>query len=149
MPVSLVSTPAAAGQTEWMRFEPHDLPERATELLTARRLATLTSRRRDGTPHVVPVGFTWDGETSTARVITSDGSQKVRNIERDGYVALGQIDGAEWLTLEGVARISRDPTEIDDAVARYARRYRTPRVNPRRVAIVIDVRRVMGHLRAQ
>lgn len=130
-----------------MRFDPRQLPDRAIELLTARRLATLTSRRADGTPHVVPVGFSWDPATATARIITSDGSQKVRNIERHEYVALTQIDGAEWLTLEGPARISRDPQVIADAVARYAQRYRVPRENPKRVTIEIGVRRAMGYLR--
>jgi hypothetical protein len=32
-------------------------------------------------------------------------------------------------------------------VARYAQRYRPPRVNPKRVALVMDVERVLGSLR--
>jgi hypothetical protein len=55
------------------------------------------------------------------------------------------VDGRRWSTIEGTARISRDAAEIADAVQRYAARYRQPRVNPERVAIVIAVRRLLGH----
>ena len=50
--------------------------------LTERHLATLTTLRADGSPHVVPVGFTYDPETRTARVITSGDSVKARNADR-------------------------------------------------------------------
>lgn len=43
-------------------------------------LCTLTTPRPDGTPHVVPVGVTYDPEAGLARVITNKGSQKVANI---------------------------------------------------------------------
>ena len=36
------------------------LPADVLDFLTERHLATLTTLRRDGTPHVVPVGFTYD-----------------------------------------------------------------------------------------
>jgi PPOX class probable F420-dependent enzyme len=113
-------------------------------------LATLTTLRRDGTPHVVPVGVTYDPETRTARVITNDGSAKVRNIEAAGpdgaRVAIGHIDGGHWVTLEGVARVSRDPEEIAESVRRYALRYRQPSENPARVTVLVDVDRIMGRL---
>ena len=40
----------------------------ALEFVTERRLATLTTLRPDGTPHVVPVAFTWDEDEGVARV---------------------------------------------------------------------------------
>ncbi len=111
-----------------------------------RHLCTLTTLRLDGSPHVVPVGATFDAGAMTARVITRDGSVKVRNIEAGGErVAICQVDGRRWSTLEGGARVSRDPDEIADAVNRYAQRYRQPRVNPERVCVVIDVTQVLGH----
>jgi F420H(2)-dependent biliverdin reductase len=64
----------------------HDLDAPGPEVLaflTERHLATLTTLRADGTPHVVPVGVTYDAATRTARVITSGGSAKARHI-RDG-----------------------------------------------------------------
>ena len=45
--------------------------------MSERHLATFTTLRRDGSPHAVPVGFTWDAEALTARVIASRGSAKV------------------------------------------------------------------------
>ena len=68
-----------------MASTPADLRDGAREFLRERHLASLATLRADGTPHVVAVGLTWDPETGKARVITSDGSQKVRNAERGGY----------------------------------------------------------------
>ena len=132
-----------------MALDPHD-PE-LTAFWTERHLCTLTTMRADGSPHVVPVGVTLDASAMLARVISSGSAQKVRNIERAGSaeqrrVAVCQIDGRRWSTLEGVARISRDPDEVAEAVERYARRYRQPRVNPERVVLLIDVTRVLGTL---
>lgn len=125
-------------------FHPGDLTEDALMFLTDRHLASLATLRRDGTPHVVAVGFTWDPERLLARVITSGGSQKALNAERGGYAAVTQVDGPRWLTLEGPARVSADPDDVAEAVARYTRRYRPPRENPTRVVIEISVQRALG-----
>ncbi len=116
------------------------------EFFTERHLATLTTLRPDGTPHVVPVGVTYDPATRTARVITSGSSQKARHV-RGGQarVAVCQVDGRRWLTLEGTAEVRDDAAAVADAVARYARRYRQPRENPSRVVIEISVDRVLGN----
>ena len=53
---------------------PADLAPTTLEFLTERHLATLTTLRADGSPHVVPVGVTFDPATATARVITSTGA---------------------------------------------------------------------------
>ena len=119
-----------------------------------RHLCTLTTLRTDGSPHVVPVGVTFDAESMLARVITGGASQKVRNLEQAtargdaeaARAAACQIDGRRWCTLEGTARVSRDLEEVAEAVARYAQRYRHPRVNPERVVLLIDVTRVLGSL---
>ncbi|MYR05605.1 TIGR03618 family F420-dependent PPOX class oxidoreductase [Gordonia sp. SID5947] len=127
-----------------MTRTPADLGPAADEFLRERHLATLATLRADGTPHVVAVGFTWDGENGLARVITSDGNQKVRNVERGGHASVTNVDGPRWLTLEGPAVIRRDPANVREAEKRYAMRYREPKPNPRRVVIEIAVRRVMG-----
>ncbi|RPA66279.1 PPOX class F420-dependent oxidoreductase [Gordonia oryzae] len=121
-----------------------DLGSDALSFLAERHLATIATVRADGTPHVAAVGFTYDEATGLARVITSDGNQKVRNVERGGYAALTHVDGPRWLTLEGPARIRREPEQITDAEQRYALRYREPRPNPRRVVIEVGVERVLG-----
>ncbi|MCZ2859594.1 pyridoxamine 5'-phosphate oxidase family protein [Blastococcus sp. VKM Ac-2987] len=128
---------------------PHDLDDLGPDLLgflTERHLATLTTLRRDGTPHVVPVGVTYDAATRTARVITSGGSAKARHV-RDGQarVAVCQVDGRRWVTLEGTAVVRDDAASVADAVARYAARYRQPRENPARVVVEISVDRVLGN----
>ncbi|MFI6430897.1 PPOX class F420-dependent oxidoreductase [Rhodococcus oryzae] len=125
-------------------FNPADLSAEALAFLTDRHLATLSTLRLDGTPHVVAVGFTWDPEKCLARVITNGGSQKAINAERRGYAAVTQIEGPRWLTLEGPATVRSDPDAVADAVARYAARYRQPRENPTRVVVEIAVQRVMG-----
>jgi hypothetical protein len=49
------------------RPDPVTLPAPAVEFVTVRHLATLTTLRPDGSPHVVPVGFTWDADAGVAR----------------------------------------------------------------------------------
>ena len=129
-----------------MSRNPADLAPATLEFLTERHLATLTTLRADGSPHVVPVGVTFDAATTTARVITSGTSAKARHV-RDGQarVAVCQVDGARWLTLEGTAVVKDDAASVADAVERYAQRYRQPRANPARVVIEISVDRVLGN----
>ena len=56
-----------------------------------------------------------------------------------------QVDGRRWSTLEGRAVVSDDPARVEEAVRRYAKRYREPRENPRRVVIEITVTKVLGN----
>lgn len=124
--------------------DPASLTADATEFLTERHLATLTTVRKDGTPHVVAVGFTWDADGSYARIITSRKSQKAINAARGGYAAVSQVDGARWLTLEGPSDVLDDKSDVTDAEHRYAQRYRVPRENPERVVVRISVQRILG-----
>ena len=123
---------------------PAELTTDALAFLAERHLGTLSTTRRDGTLHVCAVGFTWDPDAAVVRVITNDGSQKVRNVERTGRAAVAQVDGGRWLSLEGPARVARDPEAVAEAVTRYTARYQEPRPNDRRVAIEITVERVLG-----
>ena len=129
-----------------MALDPSDPGPELLAFLGERHLATLTTLRPDGSPHVVPVGVTYDAATRTARVITSGTSAKVRHV-RDGQqrVAVCQVEGRRWITLEGTAVVRDDAASVADAVERYARRYRQPRVNPARVAIEISVDRILGN----
>jgi PPOX class probable F420-dependent enzyme len=114
------------------------------DFVSERHLATLTTLGPAGSLHVTPVGFTWDGDAGLARVICSGTSRKARNVGAGGPVALCQFEGRRWLTLHGTALVSTDPTDVAEAVARYAQRYRQPRENPARVALLISVTRVVG-----
>src|SRR4051794_38688720 len=115
----------------------------ALAFLTERHLAMLTTLRTDNLPHVVAVGFTFDPKTHIARVITTGGSQKALNADRAGVAVLSQVDGARWLSLEGRSTVSGETGAVRDAELRYAQRYRTPRPNPRRVVIEVQVERVL------
>ena len=125
---------------------PSQLGPETLAFLTERHLATLTTLRPDGTPHVVPIGVTYDAATGTARVITSGASAKVRHVrEGQSRVAVCQVDGRRWLTLEGTAVVRDDAAAVADAVHRYAQRYRQPRENPERVVLEISVDRILGN----
>ena len=123
---------------------PDDLTDDALDFLTERHLATLATTRADGSPHVVAVGFTYDPDKKLVRVITREGSHKVRNADRGQRAAVTHVDGPRWLTLEGPISVSRDPGRIREAERRYGLRYREPQPNPRRVVIEIAVDRVLG-----
>ncbi|MCW2491289.1 MAG: class putative F420-dependent enzyme [Frankiales bacterium] len=124
-----------------------DLSTEFRTFWTERHLATLTTRRPDGSPHVVPVGVTFDAKTRLARVICSGSSRKARNVADAGgptRVAVCQVDGRRWSTLEGMAVICTDRDSVAEAERRYAERYRQPRENPARVVIEFVVDRVLG-----
>jgi PPOX class probable F420-dependent enzyme len=114
------------------------------DFLAERHLATLTTLRADGSPHVVAVGFSYDAEAGVARVITFARSMKAHNVARGGRAAVSQVDGGRWLTLEGPARLVTDAEGVANAVAGYAARYRQPGERADRVAIEIHVDRVLG-----
>ncbi|MDO0926595.1 TIGR03618 family F420-dependent PPOX class oxidoreductase [Streptomyces sp. TG1A-8] len=114
-----------------------------------RHLCTLTTLRPDGSPHVVPVGGTFDPGARLARVITNRTSAKVSHVLAAGpegaRVAVCQVAGPRWATLEGRARVRTEPERVREAERRYAERYgRTPGPNPARVVIEIEVERALG-----
>jgi PPOX class probable F420-dependent enzyme len=115
-----------------------------------RHLCTLTTLRADGRPHVVPVGATLDPEAGLARIIAGRTSLKVRHVAAFGDagapVAVCQVDGRRWATIEGTATISGDPGDVAEACRRYAERYREPRPNPERIVMLIRVDRIVGNL---
>lgn len=140
-----------AGTIAAMSTTPADLHARGEEFAqfwAEYHLCTLTTLRRDGSPHVVPVGVTLDLDTAIARVITSGTSAKARHVraagEEGARVAVSQVDRARWSTLEGRAVVLDDPAAVADAERRYAQRYRTPRENPARVVLEIALTRVLG-----
>lgn len=125
-------------------IDPDDPGDAVLGFLTERHLATLTTLRADGSPHVVAVGFTYVPEERIARVITFGGSVKARNAARRGRAAVCQVDGGRWLALEGVARVTSDPADVARAVELYAARYRQPGERDDRVAVEIRVDRILG-----
>ncbi len=118
---------------------------------TERHLCTVTTLRADGSPHVVPMGVALDLEAQVAWAITSATSQKVRNLQSasgpGAAIAVCQVDGARWSTLEGRAVVRSDAAAVEEAVRRYTARYRVPRPNASRVALRIEVTGLLGNVR--
>ncbi|MFD6274355.1 pyridoxamine 5'-phosphate oxidase family protein [Streptomyces sp. NPDC060209] len=131
-----------------MSRAPVELPPITRAFLDRPDTATFTTRRPDGTPHVTPVRFTFDGSTGLARVTTRAGSRKARNVAAGGpaaRVALCQVDGFRWVTLEGRAVVTDDPARLAEAVRRYTVRYRAaPPSPPDLVVIEIAVDRALS-----
>lgn len=128
-----------------------DLSPALVDFWAERHLCTVTTLRPDGTPHVVPMGVVLDPEAGTAWAITSRHSQKVRNVAAasDGTarVAVCQVDGRRWSTLEGSVRVLDGADEVAEAERRYAERYKVPRENADRVALHITLTRTLGNVR--
>lgn len=129
-----------------MPLDLHHLSDDVLAFLAERHLATLTTLRPDGSPHVVPVGFSYDPDTKVARIITWSASRKARNLTAspESRAVVSQVDGGRWLSLEGPATVTGDPSRVAAAVAGYAARYREPGDRADRVAIEIAVDRVLG-----
>jgi PPOX class probable F420-dependent enzyme len=125
-------------------LDPRDLPGELLAFVRERHLATLTTLRADGSPHVVPVGFTFDVDRAVVRVITWATSVKTGHARRGGRAAVSQVDGGRWVTFEGLVSVTDEPSVVADAVAAYAGRYRQPKERADRVVIEIRVDRVLG-----
>ena len=131
-----------------MALDPDQLDDDVLAFLRERHLATLTTLRRDGSPHVVAVGFSYDAAARVARVITWAASQKAVNagrMEAAGQrAAVCQVDGGRWLSLEGRVRLVTDARGIQPGIDGYAARYQPPKDRDDRAVIEIAVDRILG-----
>jgi PPOX class probable F420-dependent enzyme len=127
-----------------MAMDMDRLGDDVVAFLEERHLATLSTVRPDGTPHVAPVCFTYEPASRLARVITFAGARRVGLIGGGARVALCQVDGARWLTVEGEAAVTEDPERVAEAERRFAERYQPPRDREDRVAVEVRVDRIMG-----
>ena len=131
-----------------MALDIDQLEPSVLDFLTERHLATLTTLRADGSPHVVAVGFSYDVEAKVVRVITWATSQKAVNAGRmhaaGQRAVVCQVDGGRWLALEGRVRLVTDPDGVTPGVERYAARSQEPKARDDRAVIEIDVDRILG-----
>jgi PPOX class probable F420-dependent enzyme len=127
----------------------HLTPEQRVFVME-RHVATLTTLRPDGSPHVTPVAFAWDADSGTAWMTSDEGSAKVRNVDAGArgtaapLGALCQVSGGRWITLEGRLSVSRETRDIAEAERRYAARYGPLDPDPRRVVIRLVAENVLG-----
>lgn len=97
------------------------------EAFTAGHLAHLVTLNVDGSPHVTVVWVDVDGDEIVSAHLGRH--QKVRNIERNPYVALSMVTGGrlpngleEYLVVNGTARVTEGGAA--DLLRRLAPRYR-------------------------
>ena len=82
-------------------------PERIQEYLKEPHIADLATVRPDGSPHVAPVWFEYDGKT--VKVIAEKSAVKVRNIQHEPRVSISIATDAspyEYVLVNGTADIS-------------------------------------------
>lgn len=130
------------------QFTPDDLGDELSDFLTESHLGTLTIVKADGSPHVTPIGFTYEPVAQIARVITWSESWKAKHLAAlgDAPAAICSVDGRRWVTLTGVAVVTDDPDAVTEGVRRYASRYRTPKDRPDRVVIELAVSSIVGNV---
>ena len=107
---------------------------------------------RDGSPHVLPVWFLWDGDTF---LIYSVPGQKVRDIEANPNVALHlntDPEGEDVVRVQGTAKVMpQQPPAYQ--VPSYVRKYReqikgfgwTPKVFSEQYHVAVRVRPTRFH----
>ena len=69
----------------------------------------LTTVRRDGRPHTIPVWFLWDGKTIL--IFSQPDTQKIRNLRNNPNVTLaldGTNEGGDVIVLEGKAELLKE-----------------------------------------
>ena len=127
-------------------FSPQEIAPSLNDFLSERHLAILTLVRNDGKPHSTPVGFMWDDDEKTVKIITWSGSLKSRLLEKgslDGTIS--QVDGGRWVTFEGKCAVTNDSVICTDAIERYSVRYQQPKDRgDERRTIVMSVNRILS-----
>ena len=96
--------------------------EQIHEYLNMPLIADLATVNPDGSPHVAPVWFRWDGEV--VKVFTQTTAVKVRNIRSDARVSMAvskQDAPYGYVIVNGTAKISNDgiPDEVRAMAIHY------------------------------
>lgn len=128
------------------QIDPQNPGDDVMSFLAEYHLATLTIVKADGTPHVTAVGFTYEPESGTARVITWADSWKAKHLAQRGRApsAICTVDGGRWLTFTGSAVVTADADAVAEGVRRYAERYRQPKEREDRVVVELAVEKIVG-----
>ncbi len=77
----------------------------ARELLEARLIANFATLNREGSVHLVPLWYLWDGEA--VLLPTSGATRKVRNLERDARATVMIDDSRGGFDLRGITLTGR------------------------------------------
>jgi PPOX class probable F420-dependent enzyme len=107
-------------------------PGERDEFLASHLTCRVATINADGSPHVTPVWFYWDGAAVWIYSITR--SQRWTNLQRDPRVAVVMDDGDEYFQLRGVEfrgeaefvgeqpRVGEPVAELEEVERRFAKR---------------------------
>jgi PPOX class probable F420-dependent enzyme len=99
--------------------------ERRSFLMHGTRTAILATRRPDGRPHAVPVGFVLDGDD--VLFLTGESTVKASNLQNDPRVSLVVDDEKPpfaFVRIDGIAEVSQARDDVRRAAAiEIGRRY--------------------------
>lgn len=111
---------------------------RLARFLAEEPVIWLSTVRPDGTPHLVPTWFAWDG--ATVEMMSKPGAQKVRNLRANAcaMLALGDAeDDFDVGLLEARAELIEDAEDLSPAfAAKYGDRIATLGLTPERFAAI-------------
>lgn len=90
--------------------------ELVREILESRLIANLATTNLDGSIHVIPMWFVWDGDA--VLIPTHEGTRKSRNLQRDPRATVMIDDSKGGFDLRGVtvvcdAEVVRAPTSLE------------------------------------
>jgi PPOX class probable F420-dependent enzyme len=92
--------------------------------LRALRSIWLSTTRRDGRPHAMPLWFFWDGHD--VYFVTGRKTQKARNLASENWVVVHAGDGDDVIILEGRAERVSDDAELRRIDRAYGDKYVDP-----------------------
>ena len=113
--------------------------EERDEFLALQRTCRVATLNGDGSPHLTPLWFVWDGASLWLTSLTR--SQRWENLQRDARVAVVVDDGDDFLELRGVEingratpigeipRTGEALAELDEPERLFAEKYAGGRVH--------------------
>ncbi|MBZ0289932.1 MAG: TIGR03618 family F420-dependent PPOX class oxidoreductase [Anaerolineae bacterium] len=128
---------------------PGHIPFRKIDLwLQGFRSIWISTTRPDGRPHAVPVWYWWDGRN--IYFMTSQNSQKARNLALQPAIVVHAGDGDDTIILEGTAAVVTDADELRRVNEQFSQKYVDPNsgaratiYEPGAVVYRVNVRRMM------
>jgi PPOX class probable F420-dependent enzyme len=119
------------------------IPERFMDLVREPAFANLATLMKDGSPHVTPVWFDYDGEH--VRINSARGRVKDRNMRNNPMVALCILDPSNpyrYLEIRGrVAEITEEgaDTHIDSLARKYMKVEKYPHRSATEVRVMYRI----------
>jgi PPOX class probable F420-dependent enzyme len=119
------------------------IPEKFMDLIRQPAFANLATVMKDGSPHVTPVWFDFDG--SFVRINSAEGRVKDRNMRNNPRVALSIVDPQNpyrYLEIRGrVTEITRAGADehIDALAKKYLNAEKYPHRSPSEVRVMYKI----------